>query len=252
MRYGLGDMPLWMLAPLLFLGLVLSAWIGIALRGRLRPDPADDASEGYLLSSALALLALLIGFTFSMALNRYDARRMMVVAEGNAIGTAWLRAELVTGPTGDPLRRAMRDYAAIRLQLPRSADPNVVERDTARAQAVIWMQVRAAMPTLSPPLVSPLVTATTEMFDAASTRHWEREARIPALVLDILIVSALISSAVVGYVLGGQGRRHALVTVMLFVLLSLAITLILDLDRPWSGAITISQEPMETAVAAMR
>jgi hypothetical protein len=245
------DMPLWLIVPLLFAGLVLFARTGIALRGRLRPDPHDDASEGYLLSSALALLALLIGFTFSMALGRYDTRREIVVAEANAIGTTWLRAGLVEGEAGIALRQSLKDYGKLRLRLPLAADPDKIEQETETAQAAVWTRLRAAVPTLSVPLVGPLVTSTNEMFDAASSRRWERAARIPALVLDIVVISSLISAGIVGYVLGGQGRRHAVITALLFALLSLAIGLILDLDRPWSGLVTISQAPMEAAVAGM-
>ncbi|HEX7854069.1 MAG TPA: hypothetical protein VF503_10270 [Sphingobium sp.] len=243
--------PLWLIVPCIFGALVLVAWIGTIVRGHLRPDPHDDASEGYLLSAALALLGLLIGFTFSMALNRYDTRREMLVQEANSIGTAWLRAGLAEGEPGEALRRSMHDYGVIRLDLARSPNPDAVEDNTGKTQVQLWQRVRTAIATMQPPLAATLVTATTEMFDAASSRRWEREARIPALVLDILIVSALISAGIVGYVLGGSGRRHALVTGLLFALLSLAITLILDLDRPWTGLVTISQVPMESAVAAM-
>lgn len=248
----LGTMPLWLLVPLLFLALILFARTGVTLRSRLRPDPHDDASEGYLLSSALALLGLLIGFTFSMALNRYDTRREMQVAEANAIGTTWLRASLAEGQAADAFRTTLRHYGAIRLKLPQDSDPARVEQETATAQSLVWTRMRATLPALPPPLAATVVTATTEMFDAASSRRWEREARIPSFVIDIVVISALISAGIVGYVLGGQGRRHAVVTAMLFALLSLAITLILDLDRPWSGFVTISQAPMEAAVAAMR
>lgn len=239
-----------MVVPLIFLALILFARTGILLRARLRPDPHDDASEGYLLSSALALLGLLIGFTFSMALARYDTRREMQVAEANAIGTAWLRAGLAEGQAAESYRQSLRTYGGVRLKLPH-ADPETVERDTAAAQTVVWTHMRAALPALPPPLAATLVTATTEMFDAASSRRWEREARLPAFVLDVVVISALLSAGIVGYVLGGQGRRHAVVTALLFALLSLAITLILDLDRPWHGFVTISQAPMEAAVSAM-
>lgn len=248
----LGDAPLWLLVPLLFGALVIFALTGTRLRGRLQPDPRDDASEGYLLSAALALLGLLIGFTFSMALNRYDTRRALLVAEANAISTAWLRAGLAEGPTGDALRRDLRDYGTIRLTLPQSQNIGATEEATGRAQTHLWSRTKAVLPTLSPPQVAPLIMAMTDMFDAASSRRWEREARIPSLVLDIVIVSALISAAIVGYVLGGQGRRHAVATALLFALLSLAITLILDLDRPWTGLVTVSQAPMQAAVASMR
>lgn len=248
----LGTLPLWLALPCLFATLIFFAWAGSALRARLRPDPHDDASEGYLLSAALALLGLLIGFTFSMALNRYDTRREMAVAEANALGTTWLRATLVEGDTGKLLRQSLKQYGELRLRLPHAADPNAIEAAGTAQQARIWAATRAALPTLPPPIGAILLTTTNEMFDAASTRRAEREARIPALVLDILVVSALISAGIVGYVLGGQGRRHAIVTGLLFALLSLAIALILDLDRPWSGLITVSQAPMEAAVASMR
>lgn len=247
-----GSAPLWLLVPLLFGALVIFAGLGIWMRGLLKPDPHDDASEGYLLSAALALLGLLIGFTFSMALSRYDMRREALVAEANAIGTAWLRTGLAEGAAGEALRRDLRAYARQRAALPQLADTDAAEMRSGVMQARIWADLRAAVPAMPPPLAATLVTATTEMFDAASTRRWERAARIPSLVLDILVISALIASGIVGYVLGGQGRRHALVTGLLFALLSLAIILILDLDRPWSGMVTIPQAPMEAVVAAMR
>jgi len=247
------DAPLWALLLLIFGSLCLTAFVGAKLRGRLSPDPDDNASEGYLLSATLALLGLLIGFTFSMALARYDTRREMVVAEANAIGTAWLRAGLVDGAPGETLRKSLRDYGEQRLKLPQSADADAAESTTAALQARVWADMRAALPTMQQPIAATLVGAINEMFDDASSRRAERDARIPGLVLDILVVCVLTAGAMVGYVLGGaSGRRHATVTGLLFLLLALAMTMILDLDRPWSGLVQVPQEPMVLAVAAMR
>lgn len=247
-----GSAPLLVLFLLMFVGLALFAALGMLLRGRLQATTTDGNAEGYLLSAALALLGLLIGFTFSMALSRYDDRREMLMAEANGIGTAWLRAGLATGVEGDALRKEMRAYILLRASLPEAEDAEQVEAQSADAQQRVWTAMRGALPGMPGPIGATLVNATTEMFDAASSRHWERVARIPSLVLDVLIACALISGGIVGYVLGREGRRHWPIMSPVFALLSLAIVLILDLDRPWSGLVTISQAPMQQVAQAVR
>lgn len=243
--------PLWAIGIPFFLALLAAATLGSWLHRRLALEGFDTQSDGYLLSAALALLGLLIAFTFSLAVSRYDARRTMVVEEGNAISTAWLRATLVEGAEGAALRTALKRYADIRLTLPNTPDHGAVERASVKAQALVWQRLRAALPAMPPPIAATLVTATTEMFDAASRRKAEREARIPGRVLDVVSLYALMSAGIVGYVLGRTGRRHLVVTTILFLLLTLAMLLILDLDRPWSGGITLSPQPIVDARAAM-
>lgn len=245
--------PLWAIELISFIALALCFRAGAAFKTRWGHEDGEDSAEGYLLSAVLALLGLLVAFTFSLSLSRYDTRRQMVVAEGNAIGTTWLRATLVGGAEGEALRGALRGYADIRAALPLSADPSAVERRTDAGQGEVWHRVQAAIPRLDPPLAAGLVSAANEMFDAASSRKAERNARIPSRVLDIVSLYALMAAGVIGYVIGRRGGwRHALVSHALFLLLVLAMGLILDLDRPWSGSITISAQPILDARAAMR
>lgn len=247
--------PLWLIGILLFLLLMLSFRTGAWLRARGKhPDGRTD-DEGYLLSAALALLGLLIAFTFSLALNRYDSRRDLVVQEANAIGTLWLRAGLIEGEPGRQFQHMVTRYADLRLQLPRSADEEQVERIEAgsvKLQSQLWQTMKAHAGNMPPPIAATLITAMNEMFDVAASRKAEREARIPLDVLAVLVLCTVMSAAIIGYVLGSTGRSHRTVTVILFVLLTLALLMIVDLDRPWHGAITISQRPMIEMRANLR
>ena len=248
----LGSASLWLVGLVFLAALIAAAQAGRWLRFRLNRDAPAETTDGYLLSSALALLGLLIAFTFSLAVARYDDRREAVIREGNAIGTAWLRAGLVEGPRGEALRGAIRRYADIRLSLPAAADKLAVETRSTVAQGEVWTDVRAALTAVEPPIGATIVNAANEMFDAAAARKAEREARIPGRVLDVVSLYAVLSAAIVGYVTARRGDRRQLVEAfVLFLLLTLALTLILDLDRPWSGAITVSGQPVVDARAAM-
>ncbi|WP_404710587.1 hypothetical protein [Sphingomonas sp. MMS24-J13] len=247
------DTGLWLAASILFFLLASAAEMGALLRTRLGRDTVERSDgEGYLLSAILALLGLLIAFTFSLAITRFDARRALVVNEGNAIGTAWLRAGLAGGGTGVQLQHAIADYTDVRLGLSRGTDPARIEAATGVSQAIVWKDLQGAIAATPPPIAATIVTAVNEMFDAASSRKAERAARIPTQVLLVLVLYAVAAATIVGYVMRAAGRRHRAVTLILFLLLTLALALILDLDRPTSGAITVSQQPMLDARMAMR
>jgi hypothetical protein len=236
----------------MFAAMCVAAWLAARLRTALGGSAGDNPVEGYLLSATLALLGLLIAFTFSLAVSRFDARRAMVVAEANAIGTAWLRAGFAKGGGTDPaLQQAIAAYADVRLRLSRGEEDAAVERATGPAQAAVRARLAEAVRGTDPPIAAIIITAIGEMFDAASARHAERSARLPGEVVFVLLVYAIVAAGIVGYVIGQSRRRDAIVGAILYALLAMAITLILDLDRPMSGAITVDQAPMLAVRAAM-
>jgi len=253
--------------PLLLIGLVLLVLLiaalelgyraGPWLRRRFdRPEPEADARE-FLLSAVLGLLALLLGFTFSLSLQRHEARRMLVVAEANALGTAWHRLDLFDEPARGRMAALLRAYVDSRLAWSEGdtdLDPKAAAqfvRSTA-LENQLWAEAVAAERASAQPVVAAkLLDPLNEAFDIAASRKAARAAHVPEGILNLLVLYMLIATFMVGHVLSGYGRRQPIPTLTTIVLLTLALTAILDLDRPRSNGITVSQQPMLDLRAAM-
>jgi len=253
-------MSWWETAPLWLVGLGVLATLLLAVeigyRGHLwlvRRRAGDEAKEDgqtHLLGAVLGLLALLLGFTFSLSLDRYETRRDLVVQEANALGTAWLRTQLLEEPNRAVVAGRLRNYVAARVAW--SKAPHADPAAASAGQQALWTAVGAALRTdSSPQLTRGLMDAVNESFDLAASRIYERQAHIPDRVLFVLLLYTVLSSVMLGYVLAGSGRPHRIATFLTLMLLSLALVLILDLDRPRSGAIQVSQQPLEDLVANM-
>lgn len=247
--------PLWLLAIMSFAVMAIAWELGGRLQARLhRTAHKDDAQdEGYILSGILGLLALLIAFTFGLALDRYETRRELVVTEANALGTAWLRTGLVEQP--EPLRAALRDYTKARVDF--SLAPHgsrAAAHATANAkQAKLWEEAMRALDNqkaspLAPTLLSPI----NEAIDTAATRAAALDARLPPSVAIILGLYAAISAGMLGYVVARSGAKQRAASLLLFMMVTLSFVLIEDLDRAREGGIQVSQQPMVDALAAMR
>ena len=247
-------LPIWATALLLLATLLGACELGFRLRRR-RP-PADAPYDGYILSAAFGLLALLVGFTFSLALGRHEASRTLVLDEANAIGTAYLRAQLAPEPYRGELLGQLRRYTDARLALAAAGeDTAAIGRADAAAHALhqqLWATTGAAVPAMQPATLTPhLVAAVNETIDLAASRKAALGTRLPTSVLATLVLYAIMSAGILGHVLGGAGRRTGATTTILFVLLTLAVALILDLDRTRTGSITVSQTPLAALRASM-
>ncbi|MFZ4690487.1 MAG: hypothetical protein ACOYLS_14720 [Polymorphobacter sp.] len=255
----MSELPLWLIAVLLLAGFVLAAELGYLAHRRFggRGESGETGDEGQVLSTALLLLALLLGFTFSMALGRYDERRGLVVAEANDIGTAWLRAGLVETPAGAALQARLAGYAETRLAMVAAGESEAaidkVQGRGAIMRGEIWaLATAASAPIRTTAQGAALIDSINSVIDIATTRETALDARVPERVIGMLVTYAVVSAFLLGYVMAAFGTHHRAATTLLFTLLAMTIVLILDLDRPRSGSIRVSQQPMIDLIADMK
>ncbi len=227
---------------ILLAGLELGYRIPLA---RKRQESEGFQSPDYLLSAVLGLLALLLGFTFSLALDRYEGRRDLVMSEANAIGTSLLRADLLQEPVRSGMVEALGAYVDARIKWSQLETLTDSYAETASLQRRIWSLTGQALRSdPEPQITRGLMDSLNESFDLAASRAEARKTHLPQRLLGLLLLYVVLSAVMLGYVLGEGGQRHRGPATVLLVLLTIAITLILDVDRPLSGGITVSQQPM--------
>ncbi len=243
--------PLWLLTVIFFAALLAARELGAFLRTRQRlrksrkavPTEADEG-DSFSTNTVLGLLALLIGFTFSLALGRYDERRSLVLHEANALGTTWLRADLLEMPDAERVRAVLRRYIDARVDFAKAKTAQQEVEEYARTSALqteLWAAVMAGTaPFRDTPRASLMVTTTNESIDLAGERFAARQDHIPHRILRMLFLFAVFAAGLLGY----ERARQRTSTTLLLLLFSLAVGLVLDLDLPSTGGINVPQDPM--------
>ena len=256
---GFADMidllDLWFFA-LLLLGLLIAArefggWLHRRITGAKDGDPEDGIDKSFLITATLGLLALLTAFTFSLALNRYEARRVIVVQEANNIGTAEMRVRLLDSPANAQMAGMLQAYARTRLAYGLSdahEKPALAARSSAQRTEIQNTTLVVLAPEARSPMAVYMLPAINAVLDIGVEREALNESRIPGAILFSLMAYNILTAAMLGYALTGRRARQRPATIVLFVLLTLAITLILDLDRPQRGTIRVDQTPMKQLV----
>jgi hypothetical protein len=230
---------------LLFVVLWLAARIGTFLQGR-RPLKDDEREDfGVVQTATLTLLGLIIGFSFSMAVGRYDLRKNYEEAEANAIGTEYFRAGLLPASDTTAVRTLLRKYLELRVLFYRArSGPRQINQDTARLQAEMWAAVES--PAVARP--TPLNTlAVSGMNDVLNSQGYTQAAwwnRIPVAAWTLMILIAVCSNLLVGYGVHGERARRPLLFILPLVV-SISFLLIADIDSPRGGLIRISPQNLE-------
>lgn len=246
-------------AIVLWILLLLAARLGfVSFRWFGHGDQADADGSGpdTLLAATLGLLALLLGFTFSLALQRNEDRRDLVIAEATALTTSWERTQALDDPGRTPVLRLLKTYAGARLTWSNASNETEQEAAAARASNLrdrLWQSAIAAgrtAPGANTPetFLEPFNVA----FEAADSRIARRDDRLPPHIINLLLFYTFTSAGMIGWRLGAVGHRYRVATGLMLLLLALAISVIVDLDTPRSGDITISQQALTNAFLRMR
>jgi hypothetical protein len=241
-----------LITGILFLSMLVAIEAGYRLGARIETQvsPASRAHINAVQASLLGILALLLGFTFSLALQRFDSRSEAVVDEANAIGTAYLRAQLLPPSLRGEVQLALRDYLELRLRsgaltLVDHAERTALLQQAQHAQEALWQSARRAAAEDPGPVTTGLfIQALNELIDSFGRRNAELNRHVPEVVLFLLYGAFLLTGIIVGYTCGVEGHRASLVTYLMVLLIVLLVFIIIDLDRPRRGLIAVSQQSL--------
>ncbi|WP_426670235.1 hypothetical protein ACPPVU_03105 [Mucilaginibacter sp. McL0603] len=244
------------IAIAIFLLILLTNWLGFRYRKFQEAKPGIETINGAgpMESSMLGLMALMLGFTFSMAISKFETRRQIIVEEANNIGTALLRADLYPDSIRTLLRADFKDYVEARIFYYNAGidkkkidsaliKTNVYSGRLWKRAADLVQNDRYRVSNLQ------LIPALNSMIDIVSVRESGRKAKVPTIILTMLFLLTLLSSFLVGY--GHKGKRRNLVMICTFsVMTTIALYLILELDRPRRGMLNL--DAAEQNITALR
>jgi hypothetical protein len=243
------SLPTLLLCSLALFLMALEAGYRLGQRRQDKTDDPDKSHTSALQGATLGLLALLLGFTFAMAVSRFDNRKTVILDQANAIGTAELRSRLLGSPHVEKAAPLFRDYVETWLQYRAAGtDSATVEAADKRASDLenqLWniaRDVTAADPHSQP--ASLFTSALNDMIDMHEKRNRSLKDRVPDAVIWLLFAVSALALGQVAYSCGLNGRRRQVANVTFAFVIALVLVIILDIDRPRRGWVQVSQESM--------
>jgi hypothetical protein len=230
------------------------------MRQRADPTCAPRASLkepfGALQSALLGVVGLILAFGLTLAVGRYEDRRAAVVAEANAIGTTYLRAQLLAEPVRDRSMVLLRDYTGLALRVSHEVPGSPAMQRTVAAERAIQQQLwglagqaMAASPVANAPRL--YVESLNIMIDQLTVRIYALGNRVPTAVLALELFGAAVALGLLGLYLSVLGRGW-LPMLLAAALMTMLLLVIFDLDRPIRGLIGIPSTPYQSLLASMR
>jgi hypothetical protein len=248
--------PLWAVYIGTVIAVLLAAEIGFRigmLAKRRDPTSKKPAMAGTVVGGMLGLMAFLLAFCIGIVINQHNGRKAMVVTEANAVGTAYLRAGFLNESDQSLTRDLLREYVEIRLSA--ALDPSLIESTLTRSEEIhtqLWSIVEGnASNEGNSELFALFVESVNEVIDVHSLRLAAIEQRLPRQLGIVLYAATLLSFLLVGVVSSADGERNRM-AILLFALAFVAVFMIIvDLDRPQEGLLTVSQTALSDLLRQM-
>jgi hypothetical protein len=243
-----------LLSTAVFVALWLASLVGSWMRRR-SPKPADEQTEdlGVILGATLTLLALIIGFSVSMASSRYDQRKSLEEAEANAIGTELLRVDLLPPADAANARRLLGAYLDQRILFFLNRDETrqvQIDQSISQLQANLWATVRGPASAQPTPIAALVLTGMNDVINSQGYTQAAFWNRIPRAAWWLMATIAVCSNVLFGY----KSRNYKptrMIALMLPFVVSTAFLLIADIDAPRHGLIHVSPQNLESLAKSL-
>lgn len=250
--------PIWSAALIIIFVLIIGLESGfrVGLHQSKERKDAEAGGGGVVLTSMFALMGLVLAFTYASGVSRYDARKHAVTAEANALGTAYLKADLLAEPGRTELKKVLLEYARTRTFEPGSiktnADRKLAIDRTKEKLAQLWPTTKRIIDNGKPgPLEASLVAAINAVIDAHTTRIMALIDKLPGVVMLMLLFIMTASLAVAGYNAGIQGHISRWRMSAFALVLTGLLVVILDFDRPNTGAVIVTNYSIDAVIEEM-
>ena len=243
---------------LLFFPSVLVMWLaaqyGASVRTRRPLLDSEREDFGIILAATLTLLGLIIGFSFSMAIARYDLRKNYEEAEANAIGTEYVRAGLLPAANAAAVQAQLQKYLDLRIAFYRTRNPieiRQIDAATAQLQNEMWSAVQAPALAQPTPVMALVVSGMNDVLNSQGYTQAAWWNRIPVAAWGLLILTAIFCNLLVGYGARGAGLTARLLMV-LPVVVSISFLLIADIDSPRGGLIHVAPQNLGALASSLQ
>jgi hypothetical protein len=210
-----------------------------------REPGEQEGPTDMLVGSLLALMAFVLAITLGLATDRFDARRALVVEEANAIATAYQRADYLPPTEAAQLKSLLQAYVPLRIVTDTMQVPANIVKSADLAKQMWAIEAKVAPTSNNGDLMSSLGEALNEIVAVSEQRVVAGiYARVPESIMFLLLAGSALALLMTGYSAGIKGRRSVLSATVLIVALGVVTTLVVDLDRPQEGFLTVSQQAL--------
>jgi hypothetical protein len=230
-----------------------SAQLGVLLHKKLRPMEESERDDFNVVSAAtMTLLGLIIGFSFAMAISRYDQRKNYEEDEANAIGTAYFRAGVLPAEEAITIRKLLENYLEQRIlfyETRRVSELGEINSRTAELQTQLWLAIQSAAKKQPTPIVSLTVASINDVLNSQGYTQAAWWNRLPAAAWWLLLALAMFCNLLIGY---GSRRRSPAFFLVLPVAVSISLFLISDISSPRRGLIRVVPQNLISLADSLR